>query len=408
MSHIVIVGAGECGARAAFALREKGFEGEITLIGAEPHLPYERPPLSKSGLAGAEPPKYVAGPERYEEAGITLLTGASVEAIDRPRKAVQLADGRTIDYDRLLLATGARPRVLQGVPDNAERIRMLRTHADALAIRGALAPGRKLAIIGGGFIGLELAATARKLGAEVVLIEGLPRVLCRGVPEEIAAVVAERHRQEGVEIVCDARIAALEAGDNGARILFADGASRLADLIIVGIGAVPNTELAEAAGLLVENGIAVDETLRTSDPDIYAAGDCCSFPLSHYGGRRVRLEAWRNAQEQGTLAAANLLGVAEPVASVPWFWSDQYELTLQIAGLADGAATTVRRDLTDGAFILFHLDGEGRLVAASGIGPGNAVARDIRLAEMLIAAGSRPDPTALSSPETKLKKLLAA
>ncbi|APG88359.1 NAD(P)/FAD-dependent oxidoreductase [Sinorhizobium americanum] len=408
MSHIVIVGAGECGARAAFALREKGFEGEITLIGAEPHLPYERPPLSKDGLVAAEPPKYVAGPERYEEARITVVTGVAVEAIDRRRKAVLLGGGRAIDYDRLLLATGARPRALPDMSENAARIRMLRTHADALAIRGALAPGRKLAIVGGGFIGLELAATARKLGADVVLIEGLPRVLSRGVPQEIADVVAERHRQEGVEIVCGGRIAALEADNGGARVLFADGTSRLADLIVVGIGAVPNTELAEAAGLLIENGIAVDETLRTSDPDIYAAGDCCSFPLTHYEGRRVRLEAWRNAQDQGTLVAANLTGAGEPLTSVPWFWSDQYELTLQIAGLAEGAATTVRRDLTDGAFILFHLDGEGRLIAASGIGPGNAVARDIRLAEMLIAAGSRPDPAALSSPETKLKKLLAA
>jgi 3-phenylpropionate/trans-cinnamate dioxygenase ferredoxin reductase subunit len=408
MSHIVIVGAGECGARAAFALREKGFGGEITLIGTEPHLPYERPPLSKDGLAGAEPPRLVADAGRYEEAGIAVLTNVSVESIDRRHKAVRLGDDRAIRYDRLLLATGARPRTLPGTPENSDRIRVLRTHADALAIRGALRTGRKLAIIGGGFIGLELAATARKLGAEVVLIEGLPRVLSRGVPEEIAAVVADRHRQEGVEIVCGARIAALEANDDGARVVFADGASRLADLIVVGIGAIPNTELAEAAGLLIENGIAVDETLRTSDPDIYAAGDCCSFPLSHYRGRRVRLEAWRNAQDHGALVAANLMGAAVPVASVPWFWSDQYELTLQIAGLADDATTTARRDLGDGAFILFHLDGEGRVIAASGIGPGNAVARDIRLAEMLIAAASRPDPAVLSSPETKLKTLLAA
>ncbi|ATU95230.1 NAD(P)/FAD-dependent oxidoreductase [Phyllobacterium zundukense] len=408
MSHIVIVGAGECGARAAFALREKGFGGEITLIGAEPHLPYERPPLSKEGLACGGAPKYVAGPERYDDAQITVLIGVPVEAIDRRRKAVRLADGRAIDYDRLLLATGARPRALLSVSGNIERIRMLRTHTDALAIRGELAPGRKLAIIGGGFIGLELAATARKLGADVVVIEGLPRILSRGVPEEIAAVVAERHRQEGVKIVCGARIAALEADDDNGRVLFADGACMPADLIVVGIGVIPNTELAEAAGILVENGIAVDETLETSDPDIYAAGDCCSFPLSHYDGRRVRLEAWRNAQDQGTIAAANLMGAAEPVTSVPWFWSDQYELTLQIAGLADGAVATVRRDLGNDAFILFHLASEGRLIAASGIGPGSAVARDIRLAEMLIAAGSRPDPAALASPETKLKKLLAA
>ncbi|WP_027994128.1 NAD(P)/FAD-dependent oxidoreductase [Sinorhizobium meliloti] len=406
MSHIVIVGAGECGARAAFALREKGFDGGITLIGAEPDLPYERPPLSKEGLAAAAPPKYVADAMRYEEARITVLTDAPVARIDRDEKAVELADGRSVAYDRLLLATGARPRVFPGAPENSECIRMLRTHADALAIRAALAPGRKLAVIGGGFIGLELAATARMLGAEVVVIEGLPRILSRGVPEEIAAIVDERHRREGVEIVCGARIAAIEQG--GARLLLAEGGRIDADLVVVGIGAMPNSELAEAADLMVDNGIAVDMSLCTSDPDIYAAGDCCSFPLSHYDGRRVRLEAWRNAQEQGTLVAANLMGAAELVASVPWFWSDQYELTLQIAGLADDAAVTVRRDLSDGAFILFHLDGEGRLIAASGIGPGNAVARDIRLAEMLIATGSRPDPAALASPETKLKKLLAA
>ncbi|HXV31569.1 MAG TPA: FAD-dependent oxidoreductase [Sinorhizobium sp.] len=408
MRHIVIVGAGECGARAAFALREKGFDGQITLIGAEPHLPYERPPLSKEGLAGSELPKYVAGAERYAEAGITVLMGTWAETVDRAQKAVILADGGAIRYDRLLLATGARPRAFPHAPGNADRIRTLRTHADAVAIRAAIAPGRRLAIIGGGFIGLELAATARKLDAEVVLLEGLPRILSRGVPEEIAEVVTERHRREGVEIACGARIAAIEEEGDSARVLLADGGAVAADLVVVGIGAVPNTDLAEAAGLAIDNGIAVDETLRTSDTDIYAAGDCCSFPLAQYGGRRVRLEAWRNAQEQGALAAANLMGGTEAVASVPWFWSDQYELTLQIAGLGDGAEATVRRDMEQGAFILFHLDGDGRLIAASGIGPGNTIARDIRLAEMLIAAGSRPDPVALASPETKLKKLLAA
>ncbi|MDX0636356.1 ferredoxin reductase [Sinorhizobium medicae] len=408
MRQIVIVGAGECGARAAFALREKGFDGEITLIGAEPLLPYERPPLSKDGLAAAAAPKFVAAPERYREAKIAVLTGTAVEAIGRARKTVTLSDGRSFAYDRLLLATGARPRALPGMPGSSACIRMLRTHADALTIRAALAPGLKLAIIGGGFIGLELAATARRLGAEVVLVEGQPRILSRGVPEEIAAVVAERHRQEGVEIICGAGIAAIEEGAGGASLLLAVGGRIDADLVVVGVGAVPNSELAEAAGLMIDNGIAVDERLCTSDPDILAAGDCCSFPLSHYGGRRVRLEAWRNAQDQGALAAANLMGAGEHIASVPWFWSDQYELTLQISGLAEGTAATVRRDLEEGSFILFHLDGEGRLIAASGIGPGNAVARDIRLAEMLIAAGAKPDPQALASPEIRLKKLLAA
>ncbi|MBD9652993.1 FAD-dependent oxidoreductase [Ensifer sp. ENS09] len=408
MGSIVIVGAGECGARAAFALREKGYDGKITLIGAEPHLPYERPPLSKDGLEAEVPPKYVADAERYAAAAIEVLTDTRVMAIDRAEKRVTLADGSSIAYDLLLLTTGARARTIDGMDEAPRRIRTLRTHADAEEIRRELSPGRKLAIIGGGFIGLELAATARRLGAAVSLIEGLPRILSRGVPEDIAAVVAARHHAEGVDIRCGAKIERIEADGSCARVVLAGGETIEADLAVVGIGAVPNTEIAAVAGLSIENGIAVNATLQTSDPDIYAAGDCCSFPLCHYGDRRIRLEAWRNAQDQGTLVAGNLLGAGEAITSLPWFWSDQYDLTLQIAGLADGAATTVRRELTDDAFILFHLDDTGRLLAASGIGPGNAVARDIRLAEMLIAARKRPDPQALISPETKLKALLAA
>ncbi|RWE93669.1 MAG: ferredoxin reductase, partial [Mesorhizobium sp.] len=182
----------------------------------------------------------------------------------------------------------------------------------------------------------------------------------------------------------------------------------VADLAVIGIGAVPVTALAAEAGLAIDNGIAVDEHLRTADPDIFAAGDCCSFPLAIYGGRRVRLEAWRNAQEQGALAARNMMGANEAHGAVPWFWSDQYGLTLQIAGLPDEGKSIVRRDLDDGAFILFHLAEDGRLVAASGIGPGNAVARDIRLAEMLIAKRGKPAPEALGSQAVKLKSLLAA
>ncbi len=408
MVGIVIVGAGECGARAAFALREQGYDGSITLIGAEPHLPYERPPLSKDGLKEQVQPKYVADAERYASARIDVLTDTPVKAIDRVAKRVELVDGGSIAYDRLLLTTGARARTIPGTDDASRHVRTLRTHADAEEIRRELLPGRRFAIIGGGFIGLELAATARSLGADVVLIEGLPRILSRGVPAEIATVVAERHRREGVDIRCDTKIDRIDTDKNGVQIVLANGQSVDADFLVVGIGASPNTELAEAAGLQVDNGIAVDTTLRTSDADIFAAGDCCSYPLCHYGDRRVRLEAWRNAQDQGTLVAGNLLGANETVTSVPWFWSDQYDLTLQIAGLADGATVTVRRDLADGAFILFHLDETGRLLAASGIGQGNVVARDIRLAEMLIAAGKRPDPQALVSPETKLKALLAA
>jgi len=408
MSHIVIIGAGECGARAAFALREKQFDGQITLVGAEQHLPYERPPLSKEALLHGHAPKLVSEADRYTEAGIDVLTGMSAESIDAAGKSVRLSNGNTLAYDQLLLTTGARPRPFPGLSGNHHRILTLRTHGDAVEIRHALQPGKHLAVIGGGFIGLELAATARKLGADVTLVEGLPRILTRGVPEAIAAVVAERHRAEGVEILCGAKIKGLSEDRDNARLLLEDGRTIAADLIVVGIGAVPNIELARDAGLLIDNGIAVDGHLRTSAPDIFAAGDCCSFPLAHYGGRRLRLEAWRNAQDQGNLAAANLLGAGEAMSSLPWFWSDQYDLTLQIAGLAEGASQTVRRDMADGAFILFHLDADGGLIAASGIGKGNAIARDIRLAEMIIAAGVRPDPAALAAPAMKLKSLLAA
>ncbi|MDX3928879.1 MAG: FAD-dependent oxidoreductase [Shinella sp.] len=407
MANFVIVGAGECGARAAFALREKGFDGTITLIGGESHLPYERPPLSKEALVAGAGPKLVADAERYAEAHIDVLTGKNVSEIDRAGKRVMLSDGTAVHYDKLLLATGARPRTLPGTT-YGDRIAALRSHDDAIRIRAHLVEGSHIAILGGGFIGLELAASARKLGATVTLVEGLPRVLSRGVPAEIAEIVAQRHAAEGVEILCGAKVAGVEERPGEVRITLEDGRIVAASLLIVGIGAVPNTELAQAAGLATENGIAVDGLLRTSEPDIFAAGDCTSYPLPLYGDRPIRLESWRNAQEQGQLAAANMLGGSEAHSAVPWFWSDQYEMTLQIAGLADGAVTTVRREVGDGAFILFHLDAEGRLIAASGIGPGNSVARDIRLAEMLIAARIHPDPAQLASPETKLKKLLAA
>jgi 3-phenylpropionate/trans-cinnamate dioxygenase ferredoxin reductase component len=407
---MVIVGAGDCGARAAFALRENGYDGSVWLIGEEPHPPYERPPLSKDALTADEPPapKWVSLPDRFAALKIGLISGIAAVAIHRQAKAVQLADGSAISYDKLLIATGAIPRRLPLAPEASGRVAYLRSFADAQRLRDHLKPGNHIAIIGGGFIGLELAASARKRGAEVTVIEARPRILMRGVPEEIAEVVAYRHLAEGVRLSCGRGIQ--EISEQGRRLVvrLADGEGIEADFAVIGVGAVPVTALAGSAGLALDNGIAVDATLRTSDPDIYAAGDCCSFPLAIYGGRRVRLESWRNAQDQGSLAARNMLGADEPISSVPWFWSDQHDLTLQVAGLAEGAAKVVRRDLGDGAFILFHLAADGRLIAASGIGRGNAVAKDIRLAEMLIAKGARPLPDQLTAPEVRLKTLLAA
>ena len=405
---IVIVGAGECGARAAFALREAGYTGPVTLIGAERHLPYERPPLSKDGMAGGMPAaRTIADADRFDGVGIRLMLATEVVSIDPASQTVRLNDGTDCGYERLLLATGARPRRLL-LAEASRHCLYLRTHDDAAAIAARLAAEQRVVIVGGGFIGLEIAAAARKRGCAVTVIEAMHRLLARAVPEEIADIVADVHKANGVVLRIGTSIQSISDIGEGVAIGLGDSTSLTADLCIIGIGALPNAELAGAAGLAIDNGISVDETLRTSDPTIFAAGDCCSFPLSIYGGRRVRLEAWRNAQGQGVLAARNMLDAGEPHAAVPWFWSDQFDLTLQIAGLVDEGRRVVRRDLGAGAFLLFHLAHDGRLVATSGIGPGNSVARDIRLSEMLIGRRAAPLAETLAAPDAKLKSLLAA
>ncbi|UVC06832.1 FAD-dependent oxidoreductase [Rhizobium sp. TH2] len=405
--RIVIVGAGLGGARAALSLRERGFAGEITLIGDETHAPYDRPPLSKQALLDEPDPRLIAPLEALAQADITHIGGVRVDSIDRAQRCVILNNGISKRYDKLLLATGARPRMLPGLR-RSERLLTLRTHDDAVAIRERLTPGARMIVIGGGFIGLELAATARWRGLAVTVIEGLPRLMARAVPAEIAAVMEARHREEGVEILLESAVAAVREKDDEIHVELQDGSVVAGEFAVVGIGAIPNDELAAQTGLLVDNGIAVDRFMRTSDPDIYAVGDCCSFPAAIFGDRRIRLESWRSAQDQGTLVAGNMLGGRKPFVDVPWSWSDQYDLTLQVAGLATTTTKSVRRDLGDGAFILFHLEDEGRIVAASGIGIGNAVGRDIRLAEMLIAAQAKPSMAALGSSNIKLKSLLAA
>ncbi len=405
---MVVIGAGKAGSRACVALRENGWQGAITLVGAEAHAPYDRPPLSKSIITdeGEQLPPYLTDESVLASIKVSFIKSNPAAAIDRAAKTVTLADGVRIAYDKLLIATGAVPRRLNVTAQDPSRLLYLRDFEDSLAIRHWIDKGGHAIIIGGGFIGLELAASARKRGLQVTVIEGLPRVLSRGVPEEIAAVVTARHEAEGTRIVCGSAIDSIKMGNDGVSIALKSGEQIDGDFAIAGIGASPVTGLAEAAGLLLDNGIAVDETLRTSDPDIYAAGDCISFPLTVYGGRRVRLESWRAAQDQGALAAANMLGKSEIFTAVPWFWSDQHDLSLQIAGLQDEASHSVRRDLGNGGFIQFHLADDGRLVAASGIGPGNSVAKDIRLAEMLIGKSAHPDPAQLSDPAFNLKTLL--
>jgi 3-phenylpropionate/trans-cinnamate dioxygenase ferredoxin reductase subunit len=403
---IVIIGAGEAGGRAALALRERQYEGPLTLIGEELHLPYERPPLSKTAMTMAEEPlpAFITSEAELADKRIRHLSGVSVVAIDRVTRQVQLSDGSQIAYEKLLLATGARPRKLT-IP-GAEQALYLRHFGDALALRARLAPGHRLIVIGGGFIGLELAASAQAKGCQVTVLEMAPRILGRAVPAEVAAVVATRHRAAGIEILEGVGIVGIETEGSAHTVILVDGRRLPADTVIAGIGALPETALAEAAGLATENGIRVDERMMTEDAAIFAAGDCCSFPHPVFNGRRLRLEAWRNACDQARHVAGSMLGETAAYDTVPWFWSDQHDETLQIAGLPDEGEETVARDL-GGTTLFFHLKA-GRLVGASAFGPIGKVAKDIRLAEMMIQAGGRPSAASLADPAVKLKTLLRA
>jgi 3-phenylpropionate/trans-cinnamate dioxygenase ferredoxin reductase subunit len=401
---MVIVGAGKAGARAVIALRENGWTGSITLIGDETLPAYDRPPLSKAAITveGEPSPVLLLDDGMMASLKAEWIGGDGAVFIDRAKKMVTLASGRQVPYHKLLLATGAGPRPLPAA--GAERCCTLRNFADSLALRQAFQPGRNVAVIGGGFIGLELAASARKRGASVTVIEAQPRILMRGVTADVAGVVAARHAQEGVIVLTGCAIDGIEKG----AIVLADGRRIPADIVVAGIGAVPETKLAAEAGLAIDNGIACDAELRTSDPDIYAAGDCCSVQHDLYDGRRLRFEAWRAAQDQADVAARNMLGGHQRYATPPWFWSDQYDYTLQIAGLPEDGAYTVKRQIKDNAFVQFHLAKDGVLVGASGIGPGNAIARDIRMAELLMMKRAKPDAASLADPGFALKSLLKA
>ncbi len=405
---MVIVGAGEAGASAALALRDKGWTGGITLIGEQPHAPYELPPLSKAVMTAAAEPSVptTLSESRMREKAIDFVISSPAASIDTGEHCVVLDSGESNPYRKLLLATGARPRPLSEA--GSADILYLRSFADAQAIRARLLPGAHIGIIGGGFIGLELAASVSQRGCRVTVMELAPDILMRGVPRDLADVIGARHRKAGVDLRTGVVINGFEGTGSRQSILLADGSRIDCDAIIAGVGAIPETTLAAACGLQIENGIRVDQQLTTSEPDIFAAGDCCSFPHPLYEARRIRLEAWRNARDQGATAAANMLGADVTYDAVPSFWSDQYELTLCIAGLTDAAANSISRDLGEGLSLTFHLAKDGRLIAASSIGPDSKIAKEIRLAEMLIAKRLHPDPMALMSPDIRLKSLLAA
>ncbi len=395
---IVIIGGGMAGARACINLRANDYQGPITLISEEGLLPYDRPPLSKASMLeeGEPQPIWLLEPDIVASLKVHAMLGVPVSKIDRAAKEVVLSDGRKVHYSKLLIATGAKPRSL------GPNALTLRDHRDTLELRKRFNPGKNIVIVGGGFIGLELASSAAKLGAKVTVIEAQPRILMRGVPEPIARIIHDRHVAAGVEMLVGTAIEAI----NPHSVKLKDGREIPADTIVAGIGASPEVRLAEEAGLKIENGIACNAQMQTSDPDIYAAGDCTSFVHEQLGGRRIRLEAWRSAQEQAATAVANMLGGSKSHVAVPWFWSDQYDLGLQIAGMADMGPRIVERRPAENALILFHLAEDGTIMGVSGIGPGNAIARDVKLAEMMIAKGMKPAAEALADPSVQLKTLL--
>lgn len=396
MAGIVIIGAGECGIRAAFAARDAGYEGAITVVGDEHALPYERPPLSKPDASGVVE-KPITSPEILSVKAIHLKCGVSATAIDRNAQVVSLSDGGSLSYDKLLLATGARPRTL--TCPGGDGAQVLRTIEDARALYDAGDTATKVAIVGAGLIGLELAAELRTRGNQITVIEAGLRPLGRNVPERLATRLAAKHHEEGVSILCGVHIASCT--DRGVEL--EDGRFLQADLVIAAVGVVPNDELARSTGLTVENGIRVDGQLMTDDPLIYAAGDCAAVRTSE--GNYRRYETWQNAQAQGEVAGRNLAG-GDVRFDVPvWFWSDQYDLGLQGVGDTSGNPTVIRA-LGDGVEILFFLDGVGALVGAAGLGRGNAVAKDIKIAQRLI--GARVDAALLSDPAQNLKKMLRA
>ena len=398
---IVIVGAGQAGGWAAKTLRAEGYQGSVILIGAERHPSHERPPLSKAVLSGEAAPEttHLFKPEEHAALAMDFRAEARATRIDRAAKRVEFAGGGSVAYDKLILTTGGTARKLPIPGGDSPHVFYLRTIEDSLAIRDAIGPGKKLAVIGGGWIGLEVAATARKRGTSVVVIEALDRLCARTVPPGISAFLRSRHEREGVDIRLGVGVKAIE--DRGQLVVrLADGGAVEADAVVAGIGLEPDVSLARDAGLTVDNGIVVDEQGRTSDPDIFAAGDCANTPLPCLG-RRVRLESWANAQNQAIVAAKAALGQDARYDELPWFWSDQYDVNLQILGLpARWPEPVVRGDPASGSFSHFYLDGE-RIAAIVSV---NAP-RDLRAAKKLVQTRKPVSAASLADPAVQLQRL---
>lgn len=394
---LVIIGAGQAASQLVASLAQDGFRGEICLVGDEPHLPYQRPPLSKKFLAGelALDRLYVKPAAFYEKAGSRLLLGQRAERIDRAGRAVLLADGSRLPYSTLVLATGSRPRQL-AMPGAF----YLRNIADVDAIRAQLAPGKSLVVIGGGYIGLELAAVAVKHGLGVTVLEQAPRLMARGVGPVVSGFYARLHGEEGVVIRTGAVVRGLEEKSE-IRSVVCEDARYDADIVVVGAGALPNVELAQEAGLAVDDGIVIDAECRTDDASIFAIGDCAS---QHHdlAGRRLRLESVHNALEHARIAAAVICGRTPPAVQVPWFWTDQYDVKMQMAGLSAGHdQAVVRGDSERGrSFAVFYLRA-GTLIAVDAINR----APEFMMSRQLIGERAKIDPARLGDEGVTMKDM---
>lgn len=369
---VVIVGAGQAGGWVAATLRQGGYAGEIALVGEELHPPYERPPLSKEVLLGQKPPE---GTHLWPKGlQVTAYPGRRADLIDRDAKRVVLSDDTALAYEKLVLATGGRVRRLPGLP----QAHYLRTIDDAVALRAALLAGKSLLVIGGGWIGLEVAAAARKLERQVTVVELADRLCARVLPHRVAAYLHDLHSRHGVDIR-----------------LGASAADVAADVVVVGIGILPNSELAEAAGLAVGNGIVVDEYGQTSDPDIYAAGDVANL-------RGLRLESWANAQNQAVAAAKSLLGQPTPYRDIPWFWSDQHGVNIQMLGIPAPEDEIVLRGDPARDSVSYYFLRDGRVASLVAVN----TMREVRTARKLMAEGKLVDPAALADPAKPVQALL--
>ncbi|AJE45069.1 NAD(P)/FAD-dependent oxidoreductase [Celeribacter indicus] len=401
MEHFVILGGGQAAATAARTLRDEGFGGSVTIVSEENRLPYERPPLSKAVLQGeADVAKVTLIPEEaLVDLNLDLLRGHRAVALDRGGRKVILSSGRELSYDRLLIATGSRPRLIDGPLSGKSNVFYLRTFDDAERLRAAMAPGKTLLSVGAGWIGLEVAATARKLGLQAAVVEMAGRLCARCLPAEVGSALERIHRDHGTKIHLDTRITEVAGRDAVEAVTLSSGEVLPVDIVVIGIGAVPNVELARDAGLEIGNGVVVDPFLRTSDPHIFAAGDVAA--MRDETGRSIRMESWANAQDQAAAAARNMMGENSAYSVNTWFWSDQYDLNLQMIGdcASDGGEVFLRQG-EGGAFTRLCVAG-GKLVGAICFD----APRDMAIVRRLLARGYSPAGDELQT-APDLRKLL--